>query len=261
LYYYSSWECCKRLIRIFSTTPVEKNDCLKVNLMNIIINGGTRGIGREVVNCLTQDIVNQILVTGRDLKALNDLSRQYKNVKSVPLDMSLFDSQSDRFTNVVSSHFNQVDILINLAGFLIAKDFVDITNDEARLMMETNFFGPASVIRILRPMMPRGSHIVNISSMGGFQGSIKYKGLSYYSASKSALACLTECLANEFSELGISVNCLALGSVRTEMLDTAFPGYKAPIDAKEMAKFISDFAITGHKFFNGKILPVAVGNP
>lgn len=229
--------------------------------MNIIINGGTKGIGREIVNCLTQDIGNQILVTGRNIKALNDLSGRFKNVKSVPLDMSLFNSQSDRFTDEVSSHFRHVDILINLAGLLIAKEFVDITNNEARLMMETNFFGPASVIRILKPMMPSGSHIVNISSMGGFQGSIKYRGLSYYSACKSALACLTECLANEFSEYGISVNCLALGSVQTEMLDEAFPGYKAPVDAKEMAEFISNFALTGHKFFNGKILPVAVGNP
>jgi NAD(P)-dependent dehydrogenase (short-subunit alcohol dehydrogenase family) len=229
--------------------------------MNIIINGGTKGIGREIVNFLTQDIGNQILVTGRNIKALNDLSLRFKNVKSVPLDMSLFNSQSDRFTDEVSSYFRHVDILINLAGLLIAKEFVDITNDEARLMMETNFFGPASVIRILKPMMPSGSHIVNISSMGGFQGSIKYRGLSYYSASKSALACLTECLANEFSEYGISVNCLALGSVQTEMLDEAFPGYKAPVDAKEMAEFISNFALTGHKFFNGKILPVAVGNP
>ena len=105
------------------------------------------------------------------------------------------------------------------------------------------------------------SHIVNISSMGGFQGSIKFRGLSYYSASKAALACLTECLATEFSEARINVNCLALGAVQTEMLNEAFPGYKAPVEAKEMAEFISDFAIKGHKFFNGKILPVAIGNP
>ncbi|HEX7494842.1 MAG TPA: SDR family oxidoreductase [Bacteroidales bacterium] len=229
--------------------------------MNIIINGGTKGIGREVVNCLTQDIGNQILVTGRDINALNDLSRQFKNVKSVPLDMYLFDSLSDGFTDMVSSHFSKVDILINLAGFLIAKEFIDFTNEEARIIMETNFFGPASLIRVIKPLMPSGSHIVNISSMGGFQGSIKYRGLSYYSASKSALACLTECLANEFSEYGIRVNCLALGSVQTNMLEEAFPDYKAPVNAKEMAEFISNFALTGHKFFNGKILPVAVGNP
>ena len=97
--------------------------------------------------------------------------------------------------------------------------------------------------------------------MGGFQGSAKYSGLSYYSASKAALACLTECLANEFTGFGISVNCLALGSVQTEMLNEAFPGYKAPVDAKQMAEYISGFALTGHKFFNGKILPVAIGNP
>jgi NAD(P)-dependent dehydrogenase (short-subunit alcohol dehydrogenase family) len=97
--------------------------------------------------------------------------------------------------------------------------------------------------------------------MGGFQGSAKYKGLSYYSASKAAIACLTECLAKEFSEYGIRVNCLALGAVQTEMLDEAFPGYKAPVNAKQMAEFVSGFALNGHKFFNGKILPVAIGNP
>ena len=229
--------------------------------MNIIVNGGTRGIGKEVVNYLTRDINNQIFVTGRNEKALADISTRFKNVKSYAVDMSTFDNQTNKFTEIISSNFKKVDILINIAGYLIAKDFVDIVNDEARLMMETNFFGPASVIRILRPMMPAGSHIVNVSSMGGFQGSSKYKGLSYYSASKAAIACLTECLAHEFRQYGISVNCLALGAVQTEMFEEAFPGFKAPVDAKQMAEFISGFALTGHKFFNGKILPVAVTNP
>jgi short-subunit dehydrogenase len=229
--------------------------------MNIVVNGGTRGIGKEIINFLAQDISNQIFVTGRNEKALNSLSVRYKNVKSFSLDMSLFDIQYEKFRAAVSNHFERVDILINIAGFLISKDFLQTTNDEARLIMETNFFGPASLIRILKPIMSSGSHIVNISSMGGFQGSAKYKGLSYYSASKAALACLTECLATEFTEFDISVNCLALGAVQTEMLDEAFPGYKAPVDAKQMAEFISGFALTGHKFFNGKILPVALGNP
>jgi short-subunit dehydrogenase len=229
--------------------------------MNIVVNGGTRGIGKEIINFLAQDISNQIFVTGRNEKALNSLSVRYKNVKSFSLDMSLFDIQYEKFRAAVSNHFERVDILINIAGFLIFKDFLQTTNDEARLIMETNFFGPASLIRILKPTMSSGSHIVNISSMGGFQGSAKYKGLSYYSASKAALACLTECLANEFTEYGISINCLALGAVQTEMLEEAFPGYKAPVDAKQMAEFIAGFALTGHKFFNGKILPVAINNP
>jgi len=229
--------------------------------MNIIINGGTRGIGKEVVIYLAQDINNQIIVTGRNDKSLNSLASKFSNVKSISLDMSLFDRQGEEFRKTVAGHFRKVDIIVNIAGYLIAKDFLDMANDEARMIMETNFFGPASLIRIIQPLMPPGSHIVNISSMGGFQGSAKYKGLSYYSASKAALACLTECLANEFSEHGISLNCLALGSVQTEMLNEAFPGYEAPVNAKQMAEFISGFALTGNRFFNGKILPVAIGNP
>ena len=229
--------------------------------MNVLVNGGTRGIGREVVLLLAQDTGNQILVTGRNEKELNSLSSNYKNIKTIAIDLSVFDKQMEWFRDSVSSHFKRVDILINMAGSLVAKDFLNITNSEARLMMEINFFGPASVIRILKPFMSRGSHIVNISSMGGFQGSTKYNGLSYYSASKAALACLSECLASEFRDSGISVNCLALGAVQTEMFEEAFPGYKAPVDAKEMAEFVSDFALKGHKFINGKIIPVAVGNP
>ena len=229
--------------------------------MNVLVNGGTRGIGREVVLLLAQDTGNQILVTGRNEKELNSLSSNYKNIKTIAIDLSVFDKQMEWFRDSVSSHFKRVDILINMAGSLVAKDFLNITNSEARLMMEINFFGPASVIRILKPLMSRGSHIVNISSMGGFQWSAKYNGLSYYSASKAALACLSECLASEFRDSGISVNCLALGAVQTEMFEEAFPGYKAPVDAKEMAEFVSDFALKGQKFVNGKIIPVAVGNP
>jgi NAD(P)-dependent dehydrogenase (short-subunit alcohol dehydrogenase family) len=229
--------------------------------MNIIINGGTRGIGKEIVHYLAQDINNQIIVTGRNVKALKSLSTRFKNVHSLTVDLSVFDSQVAMFRDNVYNHFERVDILINIAGMLVARDFMDTAESDARVMMETNFFGPASVIRVLKPLMPRGSHIVNISSMGGFQGSTKYKGLSYYSASKAALACLSECLAAEFTESGISVNCLALGTVQTEMLEEAFPGYKAAVNAKEMAEFISDFAMKGHKYINGKVLPVAINNP
>jgi NAD(P)-dependent dehydrogenase (short-subunit alcohol dehydrogenase family) len=229
--------------------------------MNFIVNGGTKGIGREIVDNLSQDINNQIFVIGRNEGILKDISSNYKNVRTCSVDMSIFDDQTGKLEETLFSYFKKVDILINLAGLLVAKDFIDMTNSEGRLIMETNFFGPASLIRLLKPMMPAGSHIVNVSSMGGFQGSAKYKGLSYYSASKAALACLTECLANEFSEYGISVNCLALGAVQTDMLNEAFPGFKAPVSAKEMAEFISGFALSGHKFFNGKILPVAIGNP
>jgi NAD(P)-dependent dehydrogenase (short-subunit alcohol dehydrogenase family) len=228
--------------------------------MNIIVNGGTRGIGKEVVLKLAKDPESKVLVTGRNLQVLKELSHIYSNVEYSVLDLSVINNNKV-FINTVLSHFKRVDVLINMAGMLVAEKFMDISESDARMMMETNFFGPASIIRALKPLMASGSHIVNISSMGGVQGSSKYEGLSYYSASKAAIACLSECLATEFIESGIRVNCLALGSVQTQMLEEAFPGYKAPVTAEQMADFIADFALKGHRFFNGKILPVAINNP
>ena len=107
----------------------------------------------------------------------------------------------------------------------------------------------------------RKLHVVNIGSMGGVQGSVKFPGLSAYSSSKAALANLTECLAEEYKETPIRFNCLALGSVNTEMLKDAFPGFEGSNEPNEMAKFIKEFALTGYKFYNGKVLPVATSTP
>jgi NAD(P)-dependent dehydrogenase (short-subunit alcohol dehydrogenase family) len=231
--------------------------------MNIVISGGTGGIGRETAIALAADKNNRILATGRNRSLLEDLEQgaEHKNILAHNLDLENFAGYEKAFLKFVSTHFSQVDVLINNAGLLVVGEFLKIKDIDARKMMETNFFGPASLIRSLAPLMKRGTHIVNISSMGGYQGSSKYRGLSFYSSSKAALACLTECLAEEFSDLGIIVNCLALGSVATEMLDKAFPGFKAPVSAVRMGNYIADFAINGKDLYNGKVIPVAMSNP
>ncbi|MCU0455860.1 MAG: SDR family oxidoreductase [Bacteroidales bacterium] len=231
--------------------------------MNIIVNGGTRGIGRELVLLLAKDPGNRILATGRDSKALKRLSSGAVNgnITGITLDMAFIDQQAKGFLKSVSACMKRVDILVNMAGSLVVEDFMKFSTAKARELMEINFFGPASLIRALRPLMRKGSHIVNISSMGGYQGSSKYRGLSYYSASKAAIACLSECLAEEFRDSGIAVNCLALGAVETSMFKEAFPGHTAPVKPGEMAGFIAGFAINGNRFFSGKVLPVAGSNP
>lgn len=231
--------------------------------MNILINGGSRGIGSATALYLSQDVNNRIIITGRNEAALKKIcgSARNKNISYIFLDLSEYASSEQEFFLKTSEAFNKIDILINNAGSLYSKKFLEISDEKIRLMMETNFFGPASVIRTLFPLFVKGSHIINISSMGGFQGSVKFSGLSYYSATKAAMACMTECLAAEFSEYGISVNCLALGSVDTEMLQKAFPGYKASVSADEMGRFIADFAFRANKIMNGKIVPVALSTP
>jgi len=231
--------------------------------MNIIVNGGSKGIGREVVLQLAANKDNQIIATGRNEGMLKQLQMEClnENVSYLIIDLTELNKEIEAVRDQIFNRFSMVDILINIAGSLIVADFMKLTDHDFRRMMETNFFGPAGFIKLVVPMMPAGSHIVNISSMGGFQGSSKYRGLAVYSASKAALSCLSESLAVELGESGISVNCLALGSAQTEMFEKAFPGFKAPLSPWEMAGFITYFAVNGNKFFNGKVLPVAVNNP
>ncbi|MBT8177528.1 MAG: short-chain dehydrogenase, partial [Eudoraea sp.] len=75
------------------------------------------------------------------------------------------------------------------------------------------------------------------------------------------LITLTELLAEECKENGPSFNVLALGAVQTEMLEEAFPGYQAPLSALEMAVYIRNFTLKGHKYYNGKLLPVSKSTP
>ena len=122
-------------------------------------------------------------------------------------------------------------------------------------------FGVFSLTQAMLPFFKKSGHVVNISSMGGVQGSAKFPGLAAYSSSKGALITLTELLAEEFKQTGPSFNVLALGAVQTEMLEEAFPGYEAPLTATQMAAYIIDFSLTGHTFYNGKVLEVSSSTP
>ena len=164
-------------------------------------------------------------------------------------------------SSYVGSHWNQVYILINNSGLLVNESFSEINIQDFRRVYEVNVFGVAAITQAVIPFMKKDGHVVTISSIGGIQGSLKFPGLSAYSSSKGAVITLSELLAEEYKETGPSFNVLALGAVQTEMLEEAFPGYKAPVTADEMASYIFDFALTAHKFYNGKILQVSSSTP
>lgn len=231
--------------------------------MNIVITGASSGIGREIVMRMAEEPHNRIFAIARNETALRSLADNCsnKNITAVVLDIAGPRSLLRELKNSLSIDPGMIDILINNAGYLVNKPFADYSDQEIVSMVSVNFSAPAVLIAELLPLLSRGSHVVNIGSMGGYQGSLKFAGLSYYSATKGALAILTECLATEYADRGISFNCLCPGAVQTEMFSRAFPGSSAPISPAEMAAFIADFAINGNKFFNGKILPVALSVP
>ena len=231
--------------------------------MFIVVTGASKGIGLEIVKQLLVDEENTVLAVSRSTKELTNLFKKHpQNLITVFGDLNKTPTQNRIFT-ILKNKKVQLDILINNAGTITNKPFEKITSKELGYIYSTNVFVPFLLIQKLLPVMAikTKTHIVNISSMGGVQGSSKFAGLSAYSSSKSALAGLTECLAEEFKKKNISVNCLALGAVQTEMLGKAFPGYKAPLQPTQMANFIVDFALTGHQYFNGKIIPVSSTTP
>lgn len=230
--------------------------------MNILLTGASRGIGYETVIALAKNPANKLIALSRNKEKLEKLNKVVSpnNIQILPIDLTNLDESY--LTNALSE-IQSIDVLINNAGLLINKPFTELQMTDWKNMFDVNIFGVVQLIQLLLPKLraANNAHILNISSMGGLQGSSKFPGLSAYSASKAAVINLTECLAEELKEDNIRVNCFALGAVQTEMLEDAFPGYKAPVTSEEMATYISWFALNGHHFHNGKIMPVAVSTP
>ncbi|WP_285010931.1 SDR family NAD(P)-dependent oxidoreductase [Pedobacter faecalis] len=233
--------------------------------MNIILTGASSGIGFEAALELTLNSQNKVVCIARSADKLRKLLEIAKGINPdctlFPVEFDIVNDDYAALVPFLKERLGQVDILINNAGALVNKPFLETSPAELYQMFDSNVVGHFNMIQHVLPLMGPGGHIVNIGSMGGFQGSVKFPGLAAYSATKSALHTLTECLAQELAETGIKINCLALGSAQTEMLEAAFPGYESPVMAFEMGKYVADFARTGHKFFNGKTLPVAVTTP
>ncbi|MBK9292665.1 MAG: SDR family oxidoreductase [Bacteroidetes bacterium] len=229
--------------------------------MNIVLTGASRGIGYELVIRFLQ-LHHRVIAASRNVAPLELLAQSNFQGNLIPLQLDLEQPGFEHLLRqTVEAHFGQLDLLVNNAGLLINKPFEQLDERDFDRLFQVNTKAPFTITRTLLNQLSSGAHILNIASMGGFQGSAKFPGLSLYSASKGALAILTECLAEELRPKGIKVNCLAPGAAQTEMLNEAFPGYQAPLSAGEMADFVAWFAINGHKYFNGKILPVSLSTP
>jgi len=226
---------------------------------HILLTGASKGIGFETAKILAGKNCN-ITVISRSKEKLDLLSESYKRIHTIAVDITRPDAVPLIIKHLTANQI-QLDGIIHNAGLLINKPFRDLTDQDWENQFAVNLLAPVRLTRELLPFLKNGSHILHISSMGGFQGSDKFPGLSAYSASKGALSILTECLAAELASDQIFVNCLCLGAAETEMLKQAFPGFKAPLTALEMGEYVADFVLNGHKFYNGKILPVALSNP
>ena len=223
---------------------------------NVVITGTSSGIGYELVKIFSEKNY-EVLALSRDNSKLR--SQNLRGVTSIDFDLTDYENYTE--LDEYLKFFKKIDVLINNAGFLVNKDFEKTTIEDFKKIYSVNVFSVAMLIKYTIQYMCINSSIVNISSIGGIQGSVKFPGLSAYSSSKGALNILTEMLAEEYKDKNIHFNTLALGSVQTKMLEKAFPGFNALTSAKKIANYIFEFSTDGYKLFNGKIIPVSSSTP
>ena len=239
--------------------------------MNIILTGASSGIGYATALSLAKDGDNNILAVSRSETKLNKLKKEYDTLNSSSvLNVFSFDLESDNYNSLVAysdSFFNlssgeHIDIIINNAGFLINKPILETNTADILKSINVN---TNSILKMLHSFMPYFSkeditHIVNVGSMGGVQGTEKFPGLSAYSISKAAVNALTESMAVELSEFKIHTNCINPGAVQTEMLQKAFPDFNAPVSAKEFGNYLANFALNSARLMNGRLISVSLRN-
>ena len=225
----------------------------------IVVIGASRGIGEEIVLQLSQNKENHIVALSRNVEVMSQKFNA-ENISFYHFDLS---SQNiHKNLSEILQNIPTVDILINNAGVLIKKPFLELTENDLKKSYQINSIGLIWATKFFIPKMEKnGGHILNISTMGAIQGSVKFPGLVAYTSSKAGLTTFTELFAEEYKNSKIKMNCLCLGAVKTEMFEKAFPDGEAPVTASEMAEYIVDFSLNGARFYNGKILSVSSSTP
>lgn len=222
-------------------------------MKTILITGAGKGIGLETAK-LAVDEGHSVIAISRNISALEAI----EGIRAYSVDLSSEEAIQgfvQKITNL------KIDVLINNAGLLTNTPVGESSFALFEKIYKVNVFGLAELTRQLLPQISPLGHVVNISSMGGIQGSSKFAGLSIYSSSKGAVITLTELWAEEFKATGPKFNALALGAVQTQMLMEAFPGFEAPITAAGFAPYLLNFGLTGHQYYNGKTLQVSSSTP
>jgi len=223
---------------------------------SVVVTGASGGIGHLLCKAFLREGVRTYAVSRNPPDIEDALYRQ------VAVDLSNPGAGLHIAAALTQDSEPSLNMLVHNAGVLYNAPFEALDTGALEEMVEVNFLAPYRLTAALLPWL-RGAevaHTVYIGSMAGFQGSRKYAGLSGYSATKAAGSALMESLAAEYRGENMYFNCLSLGAVQTEMLERAFPGTEG-LKPEDICGYIAGFALEGWRYFNGRVLPLSLGDP
>ena len=242
-----------------------------MNKQIAIVTGGGAGLGLAITKKLVDHGV-QVIAIGRNEEKLKTASTSFgelcdyrvadlQNLPSIP---ALIDE--------IKQTYGKIDILVNNAGINMKKDFIEVTDEDFFNVIQTNLSSVFAVSReVVKCMLVAGTgSIVNISSMAAQYGIPR---VIAYSAAKTGIEGMTRAMATELSPLGIRINCVAPGFIKTNMTAAALdadPERKNKVfsrtpmgkmgEPEDVAEAVYFLCSPASKYVTGVVMPVDGGN-
>ena len=200
-----------------------------VNDKTVLITGVSSGLGRALAQKILEK-GGRVAGTLRDRSQMADFEALAPK-RAMAIEMDITDSaQVKAGIEKAIAAFGQIDVLANNAGHGLVGAVEETSDEEAQIMLDTNFMGSLRVTRAVLPQMrqQQTGHIINYSAIGGFTG---FPGLGVYSAAKAAVDIMSEALAKEVKPFGIDVSILTIGIFRTDFAGRSLQHTEQVLDA------------------------------
>ena len=197
---------------------------------NIIVTGASGGIGNSIIKKLNEAGAN-ILASGTRIEKLEELKKNFKNIKILKFDISQSDKIEEFIENATIELGGSLDGIVNNAGITQDNLAIRMSLDEWQKVININLTSTflMSKFAIKKMLKNKSGKIVNITSVVGHTGNL---GQANYTASKAGIVAMSKSLAIEYAKKNININCISPGFIKTAMTDKIDEKFKEVIVSK-----------------------------
>ena len=234
---------------------------------NVIVTGATGGIGNSIIKKL-YDAGANILATGTKSEKLEELKKQFQNIKVLKFDISQIDNLENFIEDATEQLGGKLDSLVNNAGITQDNLAIRMSIEEWKKVIDINLTSTflISKFAIKKMLKNKKGKIINITSVVGHTGNL---GQANYTASKAGIVAMSKSLAIEYAKKNINVNCISPGFIKTAMTDKIDEKFKEAIISKipsarlgepdDVANAVIFLASSHSDYINGETLHVNGG--